>query len=426
MTARRASLVVDLGFGDAGKGAVTDFLGRSRGASLVVRFNGGAQAGHNVVTPDGVHHTFAQFGAATFSGARTLLSRFVVLHPTALAVEARYLAEKGIVAPLDRVLVDERALVTTPFHQASCRIRELARGDARHGSCGVGVGETVADALASPADALRAGDLRDELTLRRKLVGHRDAKRAELAGLAPDAEEWSAWANDAVVDRFIAAARSVASRVVDRAAVEAALASSTEVVFEGAQGVLLDEDHGFHPPQTWSRCTFTNALAILDEARWDGAVERIGVHRAYSVRHGAGPFPTEDRSLACDEPHNVHGPWQGGVRFGHLDAVLLRYALGACGGVDSIALTHVDQLRPEHRISTSYDGSTRSLPSVAPGDLEHAARLGRALREVRPDLVPFSDDPIADVERHTDHPVGIVGSGPRAGDYLVRRGSLRA
>ena len=419
MTQRRASVVVDLGFGDAGKGAVTDFLARSRSASLVVRFNGGAQAGHNVVSPDGVHHTFAQFGAASLCGARTLLSRFVVVHPTALAIEARYLAEKGVASPLERVLVDERALVTTPFHQAACRIREIARGDARHGSCGVGVGETVADALAS-ADVLRAGDLRDAVGLRRKLVVHRDSKRAELAGLAPDADEWSAWTDDAVVDRWIAAARTIAPRVVDRGAIDGALVASREVVFEGAQGVLLDEDHGFHPHTTWSRCTFANALAILDEARWDGAIERIGVHRAYAVRHGAGPFPTEDPSLECDEPHNVNGPWQGRVRFGHLDAGLLRYALAACGGVDSIALTHVDQLRPEHRVAVSYDGSTRSLPSVAPGDLEHAARLGRSLREVRADLEPFTADPIADVERHAGHRIGIVGAGPRAVDYRFR------
>ncbi|MBK7398580.1 MAG: adenylosuccinate synthetase [Myxococcales bacterium] len=183
---KRAFAVVDLGFGDAGKGALTDALARRHDLELVVRFNGGAQAGHNVVTADGRHHTFAQVGAATFvsPAVRTLLSRFVVFHPTALLVEAQVLSTKSVPDALDRVLVDERALVTTPYQQAACRIRERARGAARHGSCGVGVGETVADALADPGDAIVAGHLRDPGALRRRLavLRAREARGAAGAG----------------------------------------------------------------------------------------------------------------------------------------------------------------------------------------------------------------------------------------------------
>ncbi|HEY7215209.1 MAG TPA: adenylosuccinate synthetase, partial [Thermoanaerobaculia bacterium] len=137
----RAFLLVDLGFGDAGKGLLTDFLVRRSGATVVVRYNGGAQAGHNVVTPDGRHHTFAQLGSGSFvAGVRTFLSRHVVVHPTALLAEAAALRAKGVGDALDRVRLSERALVITPFHQAAGRLRELARGAARHGSCGVGVG----------------------------------------------------------------------------------------------------------------------------------------------------------------------------------------------------------------------------------------------------------------------------------------------
>ena len=118
--ALRASAVVDLGFGDSGKGLATDWLVRTTGADVVVRFNGGAQAGHNVVTPDGRHHTFSQLGAGSFvEGVRTFLSRDVVVHPTALVREAAVLAERGVPDPLARVAVSERALVITPFHQAA-------------------------------------------------------------------------------------------------------------------------------------------------------------------------------------------------------------------------------------------------------------------------------------------------------------------
>ncbi|HMA92189.1 MAG TPA: adenylosuccinate synthetase, partial [Polyangiaceae bacterium] len=101
---RRAFIVVDLGFGDAGKGLLTDALVRRHDIQLVMRFNGGAQAGHNVVTDSGRHHTFSQFGSGTFvPGVRTHLSRDVVVHPTALAVEAEVLTRQGVTDALERL-----------------------------------------------------------------------------------------------------------------------------------------------------------------------------------------------------------------------------------------------------------------------------------------------------------------------------------
>ena len=102
---RRISIVVDLGFGDSGKGLLTDYLVRSTGATVVVRYNGGAQAGHNVVTPEGRHHTFAQFGSGTFvPGVRTFLSRNVVIHPTALLREEAHLREIGVHDAFERIV----------------------------------------------------------------------------------------------------------------------------------------------------------------------------------------------------------------------------------------------------------------------------------------------------------------------------------
>ena len=145
---QKAILITDLGFGDAGKGGLVDHLTRVTGAHTVVRYNGGAQAGHNVITPDGRHHTFAQFGSGSLvPGTRTYVSRFMLLDPLAMLAEERALQGLGVRDALARTAIDRRALITTPFHVAANRIKEVARGDARHGSCGMGIGETMADQI---------------------------------------------------------------------------------------------------------------------------------------------------------------------------------------------------------------------------------------------------------------------------------------
>src|SRR3954451_5371262 len=186
----RALVIVDLGFGDAGKGLLTDYLVRRTGARMVVRYNGGAQAGHNVVAPDGRHHSFAQFGAGTFHGVPTHLSRFMLVEPFALAAEAVHLAELGVRNPFALLSADSRALLTTPYHRAANRVREAARdrtpGATRHGSCGMGIGEPLSFSLTvSPDKPPRVGDCRSRPTLIRKLTELRDRLAAdlELSGL---------------------------------------------------------------------------------------------------------------------------------------------------------------------------------------------------------------------------------------------------
>jgi adenylosuccinate synthase len=120
--------VVDLGFGDAGKGTVVDWLCATRPVPAVIRFNGGAQAGHNVVTEDGRAHTFAQFGSGSLRGVPTFLSRFMVVDPLALTAEADHLSTLGVPSPYSLLTVDRSALVATPYHRLANQARELARG----------------------------------------------------------------------------------------------------------------------------------------------------------------------------------------------------------------------------------------------------------------------------------------------------------
>jgi adenylosuccinate synthase len=340
-------VVVDLGFGDSGKGLLTDFLVRATGATLVVRFNGGAQAGHNVVTRDGRHHTFSQFGAGTFAGARTFLSQHVIVHPTALLVEADVLAQKGITRPLDRVRIDARSKIVTPLHQEMNRQRERARGAARHGSCGVGVGEVVKDSIEHPDDTIVAGELGDRARLRQKLARIRE-RMGDL--VAADAlERW--------IDQVAAVREIVVSK----------LELPDGVVFEGAQGVLIDERHGFHPFTTWSDCTPRNALELARGRQ----VTRIGVLRSHAMRHGPGPLPTESAEVRPRSDHNCENEWQGPPRYGLFDPILARYAL-QCAEVDAIALTHLDTWAPlgRFRYATKY-------PDTAGGPADEASVLSR-------------------------------------------------
>ncbi|MBN2797814.1 MAG: adenylosuccinate synthetase [Deltaproteobacteria bacterium] len=381
----RAWAVVDLGFGDAGKGRVVDGLCRSEGADLVARFNGGAQAGHNVVSPDGRHHTFSQFCAGTLAGVPGLLGPDFLLHPLAMLFEAEHLVQVGVPDPFALLAVDRRARLITPYQQAANRAREQARGATPHGSCGVGIGECVADSLSHPGDTLRAGDLPDRPSLRQALSRQRERKRAEVAALGE--EDLSLFEDDALIERVLDAWGELAGvlTLLDPAQVRARVAAARALVLEGAQGVLLDQDWGLHPHTTWSDCTFAGALALAG----DRPVTRIGVSRSYQVRHGAGPFPTEG-TLSLPEPHNTRDPWQGDFRTGALDLVLLRYALQVSGGVDRVVLTHLDRLATgpvcvgyrgalPDGMGLSEGGLVRRLVPGARSDLAWRERLGGAL-----------------------------------------------
>lgn len=452
LSERRAFIVIDLGYGDAGKGTIVDYLTRSDQAHTIIRFNGGAQAAHNVVTPNGRQHTFSQFGSGIFiPGVQSYLANTMLVEPYAMFNEEEHLHELGVRDAFQRTLLDRRALIITPYQQAANRLRELARGSHRHGSCGMGIGETMADSL-TYADALvLAGDLPQRTITLRKLRFLREAKHSELAPIIaavrhlPAAQPHIAVFEDSSLLEIAADNYAYLSQqltLVDEDRLAAILHKSGTVIFEGAQGVLLDEWYGFAPYTTWSTTTAANADALLAAANYKGQVTRLGVLRTYCTRHGAGPLVTEDAALtgALPELHNTTSEWQQAFRRGYFDVLAARYALEVAGDVDALAITHLDRLAnlPIQQLCHAYhysgdpqalspffkhQGSTiKAIKVYRPPDLEIQAQLTKQLWDCTPlyQMVDFQAEAnptaayLAAIEQALGVPIGLTSSGPAA------------
>ncbi|MEO7020821.1 MAG: adenylosuccinate synthetase [Ktedonobacteraceae bacterium] len=457
---KQAIFIADLGFGDAGKGTITDFLSRQCAAHTIVRYNGGPQAAHNVVTSDGKHHTFAQFGSGILCpGTKTLLSRFMLINPLNMLKEERHLRSVfGVTDALQRTQIERRALVITPFQRAANRLREVARAAGRHGSCGEGIGECMADFLKYGDTVLFAGDLQDRETLVQKLHFLRAAKHDEINELCqqlPDTElvrkELAVFANKDTIEDCTDVYRYFSQYVdiIDEATLHSLFAQSGTMLFEGAQGVLLDENYGFAPYTTWSTTTFANADTLVREHDYAGDVIKLGVMRAYATRHGAGPFPTEDAALTHTLPdqHNIWNDWQHLFRVGHFDLMATRYAREVVGKLDYLAITHLDRLEtlPAWQICTAYryQGAAADLSASfeqasdrltkmnvqRPIDLAHQEQLTQNLWSCIPEYHTFSpkvgrrlaqdNASFSLLEEQLSAPIAIYSYGPTASDKIA-------
>ncbi len=451
MTNHRVTIVTDIAFGDSGKGSITDYYAREHDVTLVVRFCGGAQAGHNVVTIDGKHHTFSQFGSASFvTGTHTHLSRFMLVNPFRMFKEAKILECKGVNDAIYRVTIEEDALVISPYQEAANRIREALRGAERHGSCGHGIGETMSDSIDCPNIVLRAKDLASPKVVLKKLESIRTLKLSQLE------EHFDSLAGNDLVKHDIATLLDTTLstivvefykvflehvQIVDCNYLAKLLNENQHVVFEGAQGVLLDEWYGFHPYTTWSTTTNANADTLLSECSYDGEVNKLGLLRAYATRHGAGPFVTEDAELnsLLTDSNNPLNPWQENMRFGHFDFVMARYALDVVGHLDGLVISNLDQLYGQEEWSACFAyrnavsrGGNRLIDRLArceAPDLDYQARLTESLFGMTPELTqlfsgPFTKECIAPylelIESELNVPVVLTSTGPTANDKLLR------
>lgn len=331
-----ARVVIGAQFGDEGKGClVDDYAASSSTPSIVVRFNGGAQAGHTVVTPEGLRHVFSHIGSGALVGATTFLSRFFVSNPILFLKEKAMLALHGV-KPV--VYVDPDSPVTTPYDMLINQIAEQERGEQRHGSCGIGFGETIERNL-TPHHALVVRDLMDQASLAAKLdVIRREyvPVRLQQMGLSAAYARYAEWfRSDAVWKRFIA---DVGCFIEAIGVVEPQAAIRERfVLFEGAQGLWLDQDRGFFPHVTRSNTGLRNVLTLAGE--W--GLERLMVTyvtRAYATRHGAGPLPHEVFHLPYSgiaDATNTPNIYQGTLRFGWLSLDRLQQGI-----TDDLSIAH--------------------------------------------------------------------------------------
>lgn len=337
-------IVQGMAFGDEGKGCTVDALVRRVNSDLVVRFNGGAQAAHNVITKEGQHHTFAQWGSGTFvPGVATYLSRFVLINPLSMNTEASELMSKGVKDVWDRMFLSPLCPVITPFHRAFNRITEICRGQNRHGSTGMGIGETRYIHLHHQAIGLVAGMLQNPEATRRVLRYQRAHYKELIKGInRGDANlnrELDSINSDTIIDWYVQEYEKWAQKVCFRTCIP----DGNNPVFEGAQGVLLDETHGFQPHTTWTDCTFKNADTLLDEDYSTDRRIRIGVWRCYFTRHGAGPLPSELDKHDLSEQHNKAEQYTGHFRVGTFDLPLALYAHHTVGRLDGFVVNHFDR-----------------------------------------------------------------------------------
>lgn len=417
----RAIVVVGMQCGDEGKGSIVDYLAREQRAGTVARFNGGAQAQHRVVTADGREHVFSQFGSGSFvPGCSTFLSRFHMLNPVALWNEAEALQRVvGGDPVLERLTIDAEAPLITPFHIAANRLKARAQ-EPRHGTTGQGIGEVAWDVqrgLAWPARILRASTLLQAL----KADQARKREECEAAWLNAGPEmlaEWHILMDPAFPERVANAWHEIGRHLTIAEDFDLT-DDGRPVIFEGAQGVLLDEDFGFAPHTTWSKTTTLNADDLAYEHSFD-SIQRIGVLRAYATRHGEGPLPTE-ANLDLPEPEVDKG-WAGDFRVGYTDLVLARYAADVCP-VHQLAVTNVDRVPHPWQACSAYKHPFRDrlITHLAtdPDDAAVGACLADADTLAACDPVydtVDTDDVSAVLAMAMNVPLRIVSEGPTAED----------
>jgi adenylosuccinate synthase len=416
-------------WGDEGKGKIVDLL--TPNFSIVARYQGGHNAGHTVyangrkfvlrLLPSGILH----------EGITCVIGNGVVVDPQALFAEIDELAAAGI-AIGDRLIVSDKAHLILPYHRELDLLSEARRGERKIGTTSRGIGPAYEDKIARRG--VRVGDLANTEALTSAIRHNVDARNRIIGDSVMDAGQ--------VLADLRAAWTRMAPWVADVSLfLSRARAAGRAIMFEGAQGTLLDIDHGTYPYVTSSNATIggvCTGLGVPPRAI-DGV---LGVAKAYTTRVGEGPLPTEltgEIGNRLRETGQEFGAVTGRPRrCGWYDAVAVRYAVRV-NGLDALALTKLDVLdgMAELQICTSYKYGTTALTEF-PGEIAQLAAC-EPVYEAMPgwteptkgvrryaDLPKAAQRYIARLEELTGVPAAVVSTGSAREDTIVREESIAA
>jgi len=418
-------VVIGAQWGDEGKGKITDLLSRS--ADVVVRYQGGVNAGHTIVVDDTVLKLHLIPSGILYPETTCLIGTGTVVDPKVMIGELDMLLGHGI--DISGLKLASTAHVTMPYHRLLDQAMEQRRGDRRIGTTGRGIGPTYADK--SERNGIRVIDLLDEDRLRDRLAGPLTEKNQllqQVYGLEPlDHEE--------VIAEYAGYGRRLAPHVVDGVrTIHSSARQRKNILFEGAQGTLLDLDHGTYPYVTSSNPV--SGGACIGAGVGPTLIDRvIGVAKAYTTRVGEGPFPTElEGSLndhLCDRGGEFGTTTGRRRRCGWFDGVIGRYAVEV-NGLDCLAITKMDVLdeldaiqvcvayeldgqRIEHFPCSAEDfARCRPIFETLPGWQSSTASC-RSLDELPPAAMSYLRF-LADL---MEVPIAIVSVGPQRDQTIV-------
>lgn len=437
----RSTAVVGLQWGDEGKGKAVDLLARDHDA--VIRFNGGANAGHSLVVGGQRFSVHLLPSGILYPGKRSVIGCGVVVDLEKLLQEVDAFAAKGI--DTSGLVVSDRAHVVCPYHKVEDELREeLLRasvpaapgsGGGEIGTTKRGIGPAYADKVQRSA-AVRVGDVLRPEVLRRKLAVACAFKNDALAGMARAAgREFVPFDPEAVAADLERHGRRLAPMIADTTyLLHDLVRSGGRLLFEGANATLLDVDHGTFPFVTASSC------AVSGIAAGTGVSERclgrvLGVMKAYSTRVGRGPLPTElldETGERIRQRGREFGTTTGRPRrVGWLDLVAVRYS-AMVNGCTGLVLTLLDVLEglPELRVCTAYEVGGKRTQRMLPDG--HALMEARPVYEVLPgftgdisgvrrreDLPAAARSYVEFVERFVGVPIELIGVGPGREQTIV-------
>jgi adenylosuccinate synthase len=419
--------VIGAQWGDEGKGKVVDWLA-SR-ADAVVRFQGGHNAGHTLVVGNQTYK-LSLLPSGLVRGKLGIIGNGVVVDPIALLAEIDRVQAQGLVVTPDTLRIAENAALILPLHGALDRARESARGEAKIGTTGRGIGPAYEDKVARRA--IRACDLAEPKTLSAKLDELLLHHNTLLRGLGAETFEKAELLDGllALAPRLLPFIEPVWERL------DALRRAGKRILFEGAQAVMLDVDHGTYPFVTSSNTVA--ATAASGAGVGPSAVGFVlGIAKAYCTRVGAGPFPTElmdETGRLLGERGHEFGTVTGRPRrCGWFDAALVRQAVKV-GGIQGLALTKLDVLDgfAELRVCTGYsiDGqSFRHLPA-APGAQAAARPVYETMEGWRDstrgarswaDLPAQAIKYVRRIEELVEAPVTLLSTSPERDDTVMVR-----